>query len=99
MEETSVDSPVQSGSGAALPRTSLGRKVLGSPDLALDREWLVTNGIGGYAGASLAGANPRRYHGLLVAALQPPWGRTVLLGKLDEQVQLAGQGYQLAVNE
>jgi predicted glycogen debranching enzyme len=65
----------------------------------LEREWLVTNGIGGYASASLSGANTRRYHGLLVAALQPPLGRTVLLGKLDEEVHLNGQNISLSVNE
>lgn len=55
---------------------------------ALRREWLVTNGLGGYASATLAGANTRRYHGLLVAALRPPLGRAVLLSKLEETVHL-----------
>lgn len=55
---------------------------------ALRREWLVTNGLGGYASATLAGANTRRYHGLLVAALRPPLGRAVLLSKLEEKVYL-----------
>ncbi len=52
------------------------------------REWLTTNGIGGYASGSLAGANTRRYHGLLVAALNPPLGRAVLLSKLEETLEI-----------
>lgn len=49
-------------------------------------EWLVTNGIGGYASGTLAGANTRRYHGLLVAALNPPAQRQVLVAKVEEQL-------------
>ena len=52
--------------------------------LVLGREWLVTNGIGGYAFGTLAGVATRSYHGLLVAALTPPVGRTVLVGGLEE---------------
>ncbi|HZO88547.1 MAG TPA: amylo-alpha-1,6-glucosidase [Chthonomonadaceae bacterium] len=55
---------------------------------ALRREWLVTNGLGGYASASVAGANTRRYHGLLVAALRAPVGRAVLLSKLEETLEV-----------
>ena len=62
--------------------------VLHQENEAMRREWLVTNGIGGYASSSLAGANTRRYHGLLVAALDPPLGRAVLLSKLDETLVL-----------
>jgi glycogen debranching enzyme len=51
-------------------------------------EWLTTNGLGGYASSSLAGANTRRYHGLLVAALNPPLGRAVLLSKLEETLEM-----------
>ena len=51
-------------------------------------EWLTTNGLGGYASSSLAGANTRRYHGLLVAALNPPLGRAVLLSKLEETLEI-----------
>ncbi|CCH53680.1 glycogen debranching enzyme [Fibrisoma limi BUZ 3] len=49
-----------------------------------EREWLVTNGLGGYAGSTLAGANSRRYHGLLVAARNPPTDRQVLVSKVEE---------------
>jgi predicted glycogen debranching enzyme len=65
----------------------------------LSREWLVTNGLGGYASSSLAGANTRRYHGLLVAALKPPAARTVMLAKIDEEVEVGGSTYRLGTNE
>lgn len=66
----------------------------------LNREWLVTNGLGGYASASLMGATTRSYHGLLVAALHPPVERTVLVTKIDEEVTLPdGQLCKLGVNE
>lgn len=48
------------------------------------REWLVTNGLGSYASGTISGVRSRRYHGLLVAALAPPLGRTVLVGKFHE---------------
>lgn len=57
-------------------------------DFSLQREWIVTNGLGGYASATLCSANTRRYHGLLVAALNPPVGRCVLLSKLEETLIL-----------
>ncbi len=91
--------PELSNSAPRLPLVRLGREVVADRQEALEREWLLTNGIGGFAGASLAGANTRRYHGLLVASLQPPLGRTVLLSKLDEAALLQGQAYALDVNE
>jgi len=54
----------------------------------LTREWLVTNGLGGFASGSLGGAPTRRYHGLLVSALPTPHGRTVMLNHLSEWVRL-----------
>ena len=65
---------------------------------ALRHEWLETNGIGGFASATILGANTRRYHGLLTAALHPPVGRNVLLSKLDETVIVAGTAFELGVN-
>src|ERR1700722_19858405 len=71
---------------------------------ALQREWIVTNGIGGYSSSTVAGANTRRYHGLLVAALNPPVGRAVLLSKLEESLEIVGAdgsrspSYALATN-
>jgi predicted glycogen debranching enzyme len=60
----------------------------GEETTLLTREWLVTNGLGGYASATVAGAVTRRYHGLLVAALPAPRGRTVMLNHLHEVLQL-----------
>ncbi|MEW6197041.1 MAG: amylo-alpha-1,6-glucosidase [Planctomycetota bacterium] len=65
---------------------------------ALQREWLVTNGLGGFAAGTVAGALTRRYHGLLVAALKPPLGRRLLVAKLDEQVELDGAVCPLSTN-
>lgn len=62
-------------------------------------EWLETNGIGGYASASVTGANTRKYHGLLVAALHPPVGRTVLLNKLDEHIEAGKDSFELGTNQ
>ena len=72
-----------------------GREVCGRIGVASNREWLVTNGIGGYAMGTIAGMLTRRYHGLLVAALNPPLGRTLMLTKLGETVYYNGQYYDL----
>ncbi|MGF1523244.1 MAG: amylo-alpha-1,6-glucosidase [Leptolyngbyaceae cyanobacterium] len=72
-----------------------GRDICGNLATAQQREWLVTNGIGGYACGTVAGVLTRHYHGLLVAALKPPLDRTLLLTKLDEQVTYNGQDYAL----
>jgi predicted glycogen debranching enzyme len=75
-----------------------GRAVCGDLRVAGEREWLVTNGIGGYASGTVAGLLTRRYHGLLIAALQPPVGRTLLLTKLDETATYDGRTYPLFAN-
>jgi predicted glycogen debranching enzyme len=75
-----------------------GREICNNLQIALSREWLVTNGIGGYAAGTIAGVLTRRYHGLLLAALQPPVARTLLLSKLDEIVDYNGISYDLATN-
>src|SRR3954453_14308981 len=56
------------------------------------REWLVTNGLGGYAAGTVAGVMTRRYHGLLVASLPAPLGRLVMFNHLLERVRLPGSG-------
>src|SRR5918996_1135212 len=61
-------------------------------DQLVSREWLVTNGLGGYAGGTLAGLITRRYHGLLIAALPAPLGRLVMMSHLGERVRLPGGG-------
>ena len=61
-----------------------GRDICGDLAAAEAREWLVTNGMGGFACGTVAGTLTRRYHGLLVAALPAPWHRTLLVSKIDE---------------
>ena len=67
-------------------------------ELATRREWLETNGLGGYASSTIVGLNTRRYHGLLVAATKPPVGRMVLLSKLEETLVVDGRRYELSCN-
>ncbi len=76
-----------------------GREIAGDFDSASRREWLVTNGLGGWAGGTVSGANTRRYHGLFVPALKPPLGRTVLVSKFNEWAELGGQTFHLSANE
>lgn len=75
-----------------------GRDICGDRHNSTTREWLVTNGIGGYASGTISGILTRRYHGLLVAALQPPLGRTLLVSKFAETVQYDQQLYSLDTN-
>jgi len=72
--------------------------VCGDLTAAESREWLVTNGIGGYASGTVAGHLTRCYHGLLIAALRPPLGRALLVAKLEEIALYAGRSYELATN-
>ena len=67
-------------------------------DAALGREWLETNGLGGFASSTILGLNTRCYHGLLVAALKPPVKRFVLLSKLEETLIIDGQAFELSAN-
>lgn len=67
-------------------------------ETALQREWLETNNLGGFASATITGANTRRYHALLTAALRPPTGRVVLLSKLEETLVLDGERFDLSTN-
>jgi predicted glycogen debranching enzyme len=75
-----------------------GREVCGSLEIAEQREWLVTNGIGGYASGTVSGNLTRRYHGLLLAALKPPVGRTQLVAKFEEAAQYDGSDFVLGTN-
>ena len=63
------------------------------------REWLETNGIGGFASGTIAGMHTRKYHGLLVAATKPPLGRMLLLSKLEEIFTVNLKSYMLSCNQ
>jgi len=65
-------------------------------DALRDREWLVTNGLGGYASGTIGGVPTRRYHGLLIAAMPAPLGRVVMLNQIIESVR-AGDGAAYAL--
>lgn len=65
----------------------------------LNKEYIITNGIGGYASSSICGANTRRYHGLLVASMSPPTDRRVLVSKVEERAKINGLYHDLSVNE
>jgi predicted glycogen debranching enzyme len=64
----------------------------------LEKEWLETNGLGGFACSTICGRNTRRYHGLLTAALKPPVERYVLLSKLEETLIVDGARFDLSSN-
>src|SRR6266516_538687 len=66
---------------------------------AQSREWLETNGIGGFSSSTITGLNTRRYHGLLIAATKPPVGRLVLLSKCEETLVIDGRRYELSTNQ
>ena len=64
----------------------------------LKKEWVITNGIGGYASSTMIGANTRRYHGLLIAPLTPPARRHLILSKIDESIEFNSKKYDLYTN-
>ncbi len=64
----------------------------------LNKEWLITNGIGGYASSTIIGINTRKYHGLLIAPLTPPARRFLILSKLDEALEIEGKEYNFYSN-
>ncbi len=82
-----------------LPTITLPSEVLARFSEAIQKEWLITNGLGGYASSTVLGLNTRKYHGLLVAALHPPGARTVCLAKLDEDILAGDDTYRLGANE
>ena len=79
-------------------KIEFGREICGDLAISEHREWLVTNGIGGYAAGTISGILSRRYHGLLLAALKPPLGRTLLLSKLDEIISYSDRFYFIHAN-
>ncbi len=64
----------------------------------LQKEWLITNGIGGFSSSTIIGANTRKYHGLLIAPLTPPARRFLILSKLDESININEKKYDLYTN-
>ena len=64
----------------------------------LSKEWIITNGIGGYSSSTIIGANTRKYHGLLIAPITPPARRFLILSKLDESIEIDGEKYNLYTN-
>ena len=64
----------------------------------IKKEWIITNGIGGFASSTMIGANTRRYHGLLIASLTPPARRQLILSKVDESIEIDGTKYDLYTN-
>ena len=77
----------------------LGRDICGDFASAAQREWLATNGLGGYACGTVAGANTRRYHAFLMASLAPPVERTLLVAKVEASVEYRAGRYDLSANE
>ncbi|MFH0772623.1 MAG: amylo-alpha-1,6-glucosidase [Candidatus Omnitrophota bacterium] len=77
-----------------------GSEICGDFQSATEKEWLETNGLGGYASSTIIGTNTRKYHGLLVATTKPPLGRMVMLSKLEETLVLRdGSRYNLSCNK
>jgi predicted glycogen debranching enzyme len=82
-----------------MPKMCVDPRVLSDLEKALQLEWLVTNGLGGYASSTVLNINTRKYHGVLVAAFNPPVDRHVVLAKVDEEVQIGDEKYPLGSNE
>lgn len=87
------------GSTSTAMTIRLGRHITSNRKTAFDREWLVTNGIGGYATATIGGARTRRYHGLLIAALSEPIARHLLLAALDVWIEVNNRRFPLTTHE
>jgi predicted glycogen debranching enzyme len=85
--------------GVDLPEIEIGSHILSDFDKAIRKEWIVANGLGGYASSTTLGVNIRKFHGLLIAAFRPPTDRRVLLTKLDEELEIGKKAYPLGSNE
>src|SRR3954468_15907669 len=75
------------------------RSELNNFNEAIQHEWLETNGLGGWSGSTILNCHSRRYHGLLIAATNPPTERMNLLSKLDETIVTADGRFELACNQ
>jgi 4-alpha-glucanotransferase len=84
--------------GGGLRPIRLGRDICNDLEAAERREWWLANGRGGYAGGTVAGSLTRRYHGLLIAPIDPPLGRVLVLTKADATATIGGRTYPLFTN-
>lgn len=75
-----------------------GRKITSDWEKASSKEWLTWNGRGGYASSTIIGMNTRRYHGLLITPMDPPWDRKLFLSKLEEEIEVGEKEYKLSTN-
>jgi len=82
-----------------MPNLTFDQKMLSNFQEAIGKEWIITNGLGGYASSTVLGINTRKYHGILVAALDPPGNRNMFFAKMDEEVVVEGNIYPLGSNE
>jgi predicted glycogen debranching enzyme len=82
-----------------MPQISFNRQALSHFDDMIMKEWLITNGLGGYSSSTVLGVNTRKYHGLLIAAIHPPKDRRVFLTKLDEDIIIGDSTNRLGANE
>ena len=77
----------------------VGQEKCVNPEVALRKEWLETNGLGGYASSTILNCHTRKYHGFLVAALRQPSGKFVLLSKVDETLVVGEKRFNLSTNK
>ena len=82
-----------------MPQIYLGPESLSDIDKAIHLEWIITNGLGGYASSTVLNINARKFHGLLFVAFNPPVSRHLLLSKMDEEIEISGNCFPLNSNE
>ena len=82
-----------------MPKIYLGPELCSNFDRAIQLEWIVTNGLGGYASSTILNINKRKFHGLLFVAFNPPIDRHLLLSKIDEEIQIGNDRFPLNSNE
>jgi predicted glycogen debranching enzyme len=82
-----------------MPKIALGADALNEISMALQKEYITTNGLGGYASSTVTGCNTRRYHGLLVVSRPEDSERLVLLSKLEESIKIGHRYYYLSTNK
>lgn len=81
-----------------MPAIHFDQNICGDPAQSFQREWIETNGLGGFSSSTIAGVNTRRYHGLLMAATKPPTVRVLMLSKLEEVLVTGEQRFELSTN-